>query len=73
MKRIIRWILIGVIALAAVGAWSLWNQPHTDFTKLEAAAQLTDAEVVASFDGEASPCVKPRVNLRGPPRKAKYS
>ena len=65
MKRIIRWILIGVIALAAVGAWSLWNQPHTDFTKLEAAAQLTDAEVVASFNGEASPWLNQPIEVTG--------
>ena len=65
MTRFIRWILLGIVALAVVAAYTLWNQPHTDFTELEAAAQLTDAEVVASFSGEASPWLNQPIEVTG--------
>jgi hypothetical protein len=65
MKPFIRWTLLGIVVLAAVGAYSLWNQPHTDFKELEAVVQLSDSDVVASFSGETSPWLNQPIEVRG--------
>ena len=34
MNRFIRWILLGIVALAVVAAYTLWNQPRPAFAEL---------------------------------------
>ncbi len=63
-RRIALYLL--VLALAAgIIAYRQWNKPHTDFTELDAAAQLTVTELVQSFDHGSSPWLNQPVEVTG--------
>jgi len=63
-RRIVLYLL--VLALAAgIFAYRQWNKPHTDFTELDAAAQLTVTELVQSFEQGTSPWLNQPVEVTG--------
>jgi hypothetical protein len=65
MKRFVRWIFLAVALLAVAYAWTLWNQPHADFTAAEAEARLTSAELVASFSKGPSSWLNRAIEVEG--------
>lgn len=64
LRRIALYLILLALG-AGVFVWKQWTKPHADFTELDAAAQLSARELVATFDQSTSPWLNQPIEVTG--------